>query len=153
MPQGPLVQKEMPPMNKPSMDNDPMSGGSMDGMDNGGLDDNTSDPKKGVQKLTGKLSQELRTYNDNQQNPDTELNKYVAGMIIPQASKGMTDKDKQEVINKIKNGNVGSDESLEDNEPIVNEIVNSLSSETNRDEKKIMNSQAKKRKNPFITNR
>ena len=100
MPQGPSAPKGMSPMNEPPMDNEPM-----DDMDNGGLDgDDTLDPKKGVQKLTGKLSQELRTYNDNQPNPDTELNKYVAGMIIPQASKGMTDKDKQEVINKIKNG-------------------------------------------------
>ena len=35
-----------------------------------------------------------------QEAQDTDLNKYVAGMIIPQATKVMTDQDKNEVINK-----------------------------------------------------
>lgn len=70
--------------------------------------DENADPKKYIQQLSGKLSQELRKYNDTQQQPDTELNKYVAGMIIPQASKGMTDNDKQEVIGKLEKGNMDS---------------------------------------------
>lgn len=64
------------------------------------------DPKKEIQRLTGKLSQKVRTYNDEQEKPDTELNKYVAGMIIPQTTKSMVDKDKKEIIKKIENGEV-----------------------------------------------
>lgn len=60
------------------------------------------DPKKFIQQLTGKLSQSLQKYNDNNGQPDVELNKYVAGMIAKQAMKGLSENDAEEIIDKIK---------------------------------------------------
>ena len=62
------------------------------------------DPKTYIQQLAGKLSQSLRKYNDNQPQPDVDLNKYVAGMIVSQAVKVLTPKEANEVLNKIKDG-------------------------------------------------
>lgn len=116
------------PMGQPPMGQDPnMINGGM-GMENGpedmedmdggfdaGVDaDPVEDPKKYIQQLSGKLSQELRKYNNEAEQPDEELNKYVAGMIIPQATKGLTDKGKREIIGKLKKGSV-------ENEPMDNE--------------------------------
>ena len=102
------MNNPMPPMGGNEMGNDPMMGNEPmgDGMEEPMMDDdmdNENDPKKEIQKLSGKLSQELRNYNNDQETPDTDLNKYVAGMIIPQATKSMTSDEKAEVINKIKN--------------------------------------------------
>lgn len=137
------------PMNEPPMDDNPMGNEPMDGEE--------SDPKKSIQQLVGKLSQELRDYNENQPNQDTDLNKYVAGMIIPQATSVMTDQDKNEVINKIQKGNVDDpSQSMDDemDEPIVNEVLNSFidGRNTKRDDKKIHNQDVKKG-NPFKANR
>lgn len=123
-------------------------------------EDNT--PKKEIQKLTGSLSQELRTYNDNQQEPDTELNKYVAGMILKQASKSLTSKDRDEVIKKM-NGDE-SDDSIEKNDmpmesvkkmakKVVSEILNNslINNDRKREMKKITTT--KNCRNPFQSNR
>lgn len=164
MPNDEMMPQDDMPMNEPSMDGE----------------DEESTPKKHIQQLTGTLSQELRMFNDTEK--DSELNKYVAGMIIPQASKGMTDDDKQDVINKIKKGNV-SDEPTDDmgqemppmddgQEPqpqggmpkmesrvftkqMVNEIIGSVVVDDEQDkrfEKKSTN-KAVKRNNPFVANR
>lgn len=131
--------------------------------------DPTEDPKKYIQQLSGKLSQELRKYNNDQDQPDEELNKYVAGMIIPQASKGLTDKGKKEIIGKIKKGVTDDVEetSTEDEfqEPmsmeskkyrkniteIMNQIFDDSKKQEERQEKKV-NKQIKHR-NPFVSNR
>ena len=84
----------------PNMGGMPMDDGmGMDGqmppMDNGGSEfdtnfdagveaDEDEDPKKYIQQLTGKLSQELGKYNNELGEPDTELSKYVGGMIVKQ---------------------------------------------------------------------
>ena len=121
-----------------------------------------SDPKKYLQQLTGKLSQELRNYNNNQPNQDTELNKYIAGMIIPQAAKSMTDDDKSEVIKKIKQGvtddgeleNNMETESLSKRDKLVNEIVNSVLGNEKKDEKRFEKKTTNvKKNNPFVSNR
>lgn len=130
--------------------------------------DPDEDPKKYIQQLTGKLSQELRKY--NQETSDEELNKYVAGMIIPQAAQGLTDKGKKEVIGKIKKGNVeepiadtSAEEPTENEMPmesknihkaIMSEIFQDIlkSDDKNRDEKEITNHSLPKR-NPFVSNR
>lgn len=59
------------------------------------------DPKKFIQQLTGKLSQSLKKFND-ENGTDTGLNKYVAGMITKQAMKGLNNKDAEEILNKVK---------------------------------------------------
>ena len=157
--------------------NDEDFGNDMDSSFNGGMDDDSSDPKKQIQQLTGKLSQELRNYNNDQTEPDTELNKYVAGMIIPQASKVLTGDDKSEIIDKINNNSssedeVGDDESndneisnempMDDSNPseskrsidkIIDEMVNSILNDNNKDRYEKKTDVKSKRKNPFISNR
>lgn len=108
---------------------DPMMGGNdpMMGNEDGAPKDNNfggnfdpgveaneeTDPEKFIQQLTGKLSQSLKKYND--ENPDDEsgLNKYVAGMVATQAAKGLTEPEKNEIIKKINTGDV-DDESDEE---------------------------------------
>lgn len=63
--------------------------------------DEETDPKKYIQQLTGKLSQTLNSYNNENGEPDTELGKYVLGMLVKQGTKGMDDKDRKEIIKKI----------------------------------------------------
>ena len=62
--------------------------------------------------MTGKLSQELRKYNNDQSEPDTELNKYVAGMIIPQSTKVLDGDDKEEIITKINKGETSDEDDM-----------------------------------------
>lgn len=63
--------------------------------------DEETDPKRFIQQLTGKLSQSLNSYNNENGEPDTELGKYVLGMLVKQGIKGMDEKDKKEIIKKI----------------------------------------------------
>ena len=160
-PQQPMGQEPMPDDGMNDMDND---GGEAD------------DPKKDIQRQTGTLSQDLRMYNDELDEPDTELNKYVAGMIIPQATKGMTDKEKKEIIKKIKNGSMNSAENdgmtgdeegdnieapsderqMESKninlDSIINEIIGSeIDKKRPKTERKVK--YQKKRSNPFVSNR
>lgn len=93
----------MPPMDN-QMPQDGMDDGSSEFDTNfdAGVDaDENSDPKKYIQQLTGKLSQSLRKYNENLPQPDAELSKYVAGMILKQSTEGLTDGDKKEIIDKV----------------------------------------------------
>lgn len=77
--------------------------------------DEDSDPKKYIQQLTGKLSQSLRSYNENLPQPDADLNKYVAGMIVKQAVEGLSPDDTNEIINKINNDDSDDETSQTDN--------------------------------------
>jgi hypothetical protein len=113
MMQDPSMQPEqgmMPPMdgNMPMpqdgmQDPNMMGGGSVfdTNFDPGVEADENTDPKKFIQQLTGKLSQSLRTYNDEQGQPDVDLNKYVAGMINKQATEGLSEEDVEEILTKI----------------------------------------------------
>ena len=67
--------------------------------------DEETDPKKYIQQLTGKLSQTLNSYNNENGEPDTELGKYVLGMLVKQGTKGMDEKDRKEIIKKINTNN------------------------------------------------
>ena len=106
---------EDPSMGMPQMDPTGMGGVPTMGQnpfdsnfDAGVEADEQSDPKHFIQQLTGKLSQSLRSYNSNLPQPDADLAKYVAGMILKQTTEGLTDEDKNEVLNKI-NGNGDED--------------------------------------------
>lgn len=124
------MSAEMPPMDMnmedgmgaeiPPMNND------MEGADGNGLPsdfdsnfdagveaDEESDPKTFIQQLTGKLSQSLNSYNNENGEPDVELGKYVLGMLVKQGTKGMDEKDKKEIIKKINTDN-SEDEELND---------------------------------------
>ena len=113
-----VTQNDMPPIGN-DMDNG--FGDENQEFDDGVEADSENEPKKYIQQLTGKLSQELRKYNQEQQNQDTELNKYVLGMLIPQASGNMTDQDKKEVIKKLQKNDI-DDSGNENNteEPSLN---------------------------------
>lgn len=91
---------------------DPMMGGMpQDGQNpfdtnfDAGVEANEeTDPKKYIQQLTGKLSQSLRSYNEGQPQPDADLSKYVAGMIVKQAIDGLPQEDVEDILSKVKNG-------------------------------------------------
>lgn len=115
-----MSMEQMPPMDmQPDMGDDmggdfmpqgdmPMDGGQQmpnefgADFDAGVEADEEQDPKKFIQQLTGKLSQSLQKYNDNNGQPDVDLNKYVAGMITKQAMKGLSEQDAEEIIDKVK---------------------------------------------------
>lgn len=108
----------IPPMNGqegsiPPMEDPNITGGnlgdanSFDTNFDAGVDaDENTDPKKYIQQLTGKLSQSLRKYNNNLPNPEVDLNKYVAGMILKQATEGLSDEDKKEIVGKVSDNEI-----------------------------------------------
>lgn len=69
------------------------------------------DPKKYIQQLTGKLSQSLRNFNDDNGQADPDLSKYVAGMIVKQCIEGLDPKDVKEIKDKL---DTDADEQTED---------------------------------------
>ena len=135
----PMGGEPMPPMGQsPEMGGDmmppadgsmPMDGGmppaENEGMpsdfdsnfDAGVEADEETDPKTYIQQLTGKLSQTLNSYNNENGEPDTELGKYVLGMLVKQGTKGMDDKDRKEIIKKINTSNSEGDDIPEDDMP------------------------------------
>lgn len=95
--------------NQQNMDNLPQMDGGIGqesefdtNFDAGVEADEEQDPKKYIQQLTGKLSQTLRKYNEDNGQPDVDLNKYVVGMIAKQGTEGLTKDDTDEILNKIK---------------------------------------------------
>lgn len=94
----------------PSAMGDDQFGGNFDA---GVEADEDTDPENYIQQLTGKLSQSLKDYDD--QNPGKlDLDKYVAGMIIKQAIKGMDEGERKKVIKKIKETPLPGDDQMED---------------------------------------
>lgn len=62
--------------------------------------DEDEDPKKYIEKLTGKLAQKLRDYNSSES--DVDLNKFVINSLIPAAIPQMDEDDAKDVIKKVK---------------------------------------------------
>ena len=96
--------------------------------------DEDEDPKKYIQQLTGKLSQELGKYNNELGEPDVELSKYVGGMITKQIAKYLDDSGKKELIKKIKttdssdeSEDVPMDDNMEENPEAENMPMESYS--------------------------
>lgn len=74
-----------------------------------GIDvDEDADPKKYIEKLTGKLAQKLRDYNGTEK--DIDLNKFVINSLIPASVPQMTPEDAKDVIKKVED-NTGSEQS------------------------------------------
>ena len=150
-----MMPKESMPMdNKSMMDNEPM-GDNINPMND--TDEAVDDPKKNIQRLNGELSQALRTYNDEQETPDTDLNKYVVGMIASQAGKNMTSDEKNEIVKKIQKGedvesmDNNDDMAMTESQNIVNELNNMVTNDENNKER--YEKKSPQRKNPFISNR
>lgn len=105
--------------NNPEMGNEmPLDDNTSDfdtNFDAGVEADEDEDPKKYIQQLTGKLSQELGKYNNELGEPDIELSKYVGGMIVKQVAKNLDDSGKKELIKKIKTTNDNSEENIDFN--------------------------------------
>ena len=136
----PASDMSMPPMNDPSMMEDPMGQAGMpgdqgmedpsmgdpnamggeEGMDNqfdtnfdAGVEaDEETDPKHYIQQLTGKLSQSINSFN-SEQGPDAGLCKYVASMIVAATCKNLDEKAKKEIIEKI-NSAASDEEDMDD---------------------------------------
>lgn len=124
-------------MAEPPMDNTPTMGDETGGMPMDNMNDianngdnpfdsnfdagveanEETDPKKYIQQLTGKLSQSLRSYNENLPQPDADLGKYVAGMIIKQAVKGLSPEDTNEILNKVKSDDTEENDSIPEETP------------------------------------
>lgn len=96
---------DMPMGNAPDMGQMPMGDAEANPYEadfDAGVEANEEeDPKKFIQQLTGKLSQSLRKYNENLPQPDGDLNKYVAGMVVKQCVEGLPQEDKQEILDKV----------------------------------------------------
>ena len=152
-----MMPQEPMEMGNESMENemgqDPMMGDEpMDDMGN----ENADDPKKNIQRLAGELSQALRTYNDEQQSPDTDLNKYVVGMIATQAGKNMTSDEKNEIVKKIQKGETMDDgESAlgEGDEMAMAECKQNAVMDDKKKEKRFNKQAIDLKKNPFSSRR
>ena len=128
---------------------------------------------KDVREYSGKLSQALNDYNQENPDDDERLNKYAINMIAAQVADNLSDKDKRNVIKKLKG--IGDDDDIEGDEKMdngsmnarrnkgndlqlesyISEIVSDiLSSErhTRRGERKVTNNKVS-RKNPFVSKR
>ena len=77
--------------------------------------DEDTDPEKFIQQLTGKLTQSLRDY-DEQSWGNTDLDKYVLGMVIKQCVKNLNDEGRKDIIKKIKETPEGEEVDIEGGE-------------------------------------
>lgn len=101
--------------------NDDMNDGLQNTSDDMNLDNpNSSSPKNEIQKVTGKLSQLLNDFNN--ENDDSELNKYVLKMIVKQAVKGLNQDDKDDVLNSFENDDMDNNDM--NHEDDINESIN-----------------------------
>lgn len=134
MPMGDEMDGEMP-MGDDSNMIGPDGGSEFDTNFDAGVEaDEDEDPKKYIQQLTGKLSQELGKYNNELGEPDVELSKYVGGMITKQVAKYLDDSGKKELIKKIKttdssdeSGGIPMDDNIEENPEAENMPMESYS--------------------------
>ena len=76
-----------------------------------GIDvDEESDPKKYIEKLSGKIGQSLRDYTEKQGQPDFELEKFAINSLISAThTSEMDEEDKNDIIKKI--NKAGEDDS------------------------------------------
>lgn len=115
MPDDPAMQDAAGMEDPNAMGGDPGMGDDQFGgnFDAGVEADEDTDPENYIQQLTGKLSQSLKDYDE--QNPGKlDLDKYVIGMIVKQAVKGMDEGERKKVIKKIKETPLPSDDQMED---------------------------------------
>ena len=125
----PPIDTEMNPENEAQFEtNDFDKSSEFDTNFDAGVEaDENTDPKKYIQQLTGKLSQTLNSYNNENGEPDTELGKYVLGMLIKQGTKGMDETDRKEIIKKINTNNSNENNEDADNDEDFDDLDNSVS--------------------------
>jgi len=107
-----------PPVSEPATADSELGGGDMSSENPGPSDDKPfddepfdagveadeeTDPKKYIEQLTGKLGQSLRTYNDNQGQPDFELEKFAINSLLSAThTSEMDSEDQDDIIKKVK---------------------------------------------------
>lgn len=139
-----------------------------DNVDLGDENTDENDPKKDIQRLTGKLSQELQDYNSENQD-DSELNKYVINMLVKQTTKHLSSDDKDDVINKIENSDEDGEEAPSNEEDFsqeeemtesvmykgktLDEIIDSLLNSDDEDIDDDSEIEQKLQNSPFSSNR
>ena len=100
-----------------------------------GIDvDEDKDPKNYIEKLTGKLAQKMRDYNET--NQDSDLNKFVINSLIPATIPAMDEEDTSDVIDKVNDNQTEMTNELDTNneqmqeesiqEPNVEELISEL---------------------------
>lgn len=128
LPPSPLEggEGQMPPdMGEPGMEEPGMEEPGMEGMDDMGMDDMDEPQTKGgekgeekitfktVQKLTGRLTQKIRTL-ENEEGLTSEEVKYVLNMVISSLSMDVLDEnDKDDIIAKIDGADLEDEESVD----------------------------------------
>lgn len=93
--------------------------------------DEESDPKNFIEKLTGKLGQSLRKYNDSQGQPDFELEKFAINSLLSAThTSEMDSEDQKDIINKIKSaGDIDSTSDNDDDDESIDEPIDEPSEE------------------------
>ena len=128
LPPSPLEggEGQMPPdMGEPGMEEPGMEEPGMEGMDDMGMDDMDEPQTKGgekgeekitfktIQKLTGRLTQKIRTL-ENEEGLTSEEVKYVLNMVISSLSIDVLDEnDKDDIIAKIDGADLEDEESVD----------------------------------------
>lgn len=139
-----------------------------------GADEN-EDPEKYLQQLTGKLCAKLKKYNDEKPEPDAGMCKYIAGMVLAQCTKGLDEKEKDEILSKLTKSDDGEDtdneqdksnnendfdaevpeqtnDSLNEERKIVERIVQNMKNDfTDKKPKGISNKRKSYRMTPYMT--
>lgn len=107
MPQGntPLPQETAPMPNTPTPEEPTTASEEKQGEEGG---------KEGIQQMAGQLSQMIRDYNAEQPQPDAETNKFAAGMVVAAAIKDLDEKDRKDILKKLKAGDYDSAEPSEE---------------------------------------
>ena len=165
----PMGSEPPMPMNDPNMP--PMGGMGEEGqpiMDDMDVEDSEGGVGSDIKKYSGELSQALNTYNEENPEDEEKLNKYAINMIAAQVANSLSDKDKRQVIKKIKGDSEDDEIGIEGQEPnddaqmmeqisnnVVNEITNELMDTERhgkRGEKYITNDEVTSH-NPFVSNR
>lgn len=73
--------------------------------------DEESDPKTYIQQLAGKLGQSLRSYSEQQGNPDFDLEKFAVNSVLSATHTGEMDgEDQKDIIDKVKSSGNGDDD-------------------------------------------
>lgn len=87
-----------------------------------GIDvDEDSDPKKYIEKLTGKLAQKVRDYNEKES--DIDLNKFVINSLIPATVTVMPKEDAKDVVKKVED-NINDGQQVQNNQSVDNQDSN-----------------------------
>lgn len=146
-----MGDESMPPMDNAGIDMpDGDETNPFDSNFDAGIDaDEENDPEKYIQQLTGKLSQSLNKYNENLPQVDRDLNKYVAGMILKQTTKGLSPDDVEEVMNKMKGDDNETNECVKRRKQQIDEIFQDVLDSDSDEPQSMPNRKVGFRKKPF----